>query len=180
MSYSSIHSLQRQMPAAWATALQSHPFDVVGTLDYKGGTNRQTALEAAMVFWSRVDRSVFGSTQVQRHGMRLQRVCFFEHGHNRHPTDHEVRLASSHAAETRNPNWHYHFFVRGGGQFATADVLVELLKAQWARIHEAGTHGIVEPLDPDKGSWSGYLCWKSQGWCELASTWISPVSTLLP
>jgi hypothetical protein len=174
MSYSPINPLQRQMPRAWAAALQSHPFDVVGTLDYKGGTNRQTALEAAMVFWSRVDRVVFGSAQVQRHGARLQRVCFFEHGHNRRPTDREVKLASSHAAETRIPNWHYHFYVRGGGRYPSPDELVALIKSQWARIEEAGKHGIVEPYDPEKGSWSGYLCWKSQGWCELTSTWFSP------
>ena len=177
MSYSPINPLQRQMPGTWAAALQSHSFDVVGTLDYKGGTNRQTALKAAQVFWSRVDRLVFGSAQVQRHGVRLQRVCFFEHGHNRRPTDREVQLASSHAAETRNPNWHYHFYVRSDGQFNTADALVELLKAQWARIEEAGTHGIIEPLDPEKGSWSGYLCWKSEEWCALTSTWKDWVAT---
>ena len=180
MSYSPVNPLQRQMPGTWAAALQSHSFDVVGTLDYKGGTNRQTALKAAQVFWSRVDRLVFGSAQVQRHGARLQRVCFFEHGHNRRPTDREVKLASSHAAETRIPNWHYHFYVRCGGRYPTSQELVALIKSQWARIEEAGKHGIVEPYDPEKGSWSGYLCWKSQGWCELTSTWFSPASNSMP
>jgi hypothetical protein len=171
MTYSPIHPLERQMPGSWTAALETSGFDVVGTLDYKSGTSRQVARQAARVFWSRVDRLAFGSARVQRHGARLQRVCFLEHGRNRRPSDKEVKMASTHAADTRHPNWHYHFYVRGGGAFPSADALVVLLKAQWARITEAGTHGIIEPRDPAKGCWGGYLAWKAENWCELTSTW---------
>jgi hypothetical protein len=180
MTYSPIHPLEHQMPLSWTTALETAGFDVVGTLDYKGGTSRQVAQQAARVFWSRVDRLAFGSAHVQRHGTRLHRVCFLEHGHNRHPTDHQIKLASSHASDTRHPNWHYHFYVRSGGHFPTALVLAELLKAQWARITEAGSHGIIEPHDPVKGCWGGYLARKNDCWCDLTSTTIAPEKSTNP
>jgi hypothetical protein len=165
-------SMKNNLTDAWTKALLSAEFDVVATLDYKGGTTRQSAEAAARVFWSRLDRMAFGSARTQRHGACLKRACYLDLGHNRRPADHEVKLASTHAADTRTPNWHYHVYVRSGGKYDAAQKLVDAMRSEWGRIEEAGSYGIIEPYDPQKGCWASYLARKTEFWCHLTSTWI--------
>ena len=167
MAYNSHPSTQlhaarcHRLPIAadYARWLSRQHWDVALTLNFGPDISRQAAVQAARIYWQRMDVEIFGGNAVQRRGIRLGRACFLE-------------------GETGVRNWHYHAAVQlppldacrcNAAIAGSAERFGDALLHRWSGMREAGRYSKAEPIYGAAG-WVTYISKDvGKGECELCT-----------
>lgn len=137
---------RRWIASAYSRWIAIQDWHVALTLNFDRNVSREAAVQAARIYWHRLDVELFGGNAVARRNTRITRACFIE-------------------GETGTRNWHYHAAV----QLPVADhcrwettivsspqnfggVLVE----RWGHVQEAGRFSKATPIYSAAG-WATYI-----------------------
>lgn len=153
-------SKRLRIASCYASWIADHEWHVALTLNFDSGVSRYAAVQAARIYWQRLDVDLFGNNAVARRKTRLPRACFIE-------------------GEAGVRNWHYHAAVQlpvadscrwdaalVGSPQRFGDVLVE----RWKAMREAGRFSKAEPIY-DAAGWATYISKDAgKGDCDLCTS----------
>jgi hypothetical protein len=121
--------------------LTTHSWDVWATLTTKEYTTAAAAQDDLKHLWNLLDRQAYGNAS--KKGKRINRACLIDLGAN-------------------NTNVHYHIVALTPANTKwTTDEFCQSLKDTWQKLHRAGDHNQVEPIDSASGC-VRYICGKFQ------------------
>ena len=151
---------RRLIASAYSRWIAIQDWHVALTLNFDSNVSREAAVQAARIYWQRLDVELFGSNSVKRRNMRLPRACFIE-GEN------DVR------------NWHYHAAVRlpvtdgccwNPALISSPQRFGDVLVERWKDMREAGRFSKATPIYNAAG-WATYISKDAgKGECDLCTS----------